>query len=119
MATSQSGKRKLIPHAQKDGSSAWKEREEEEEIQRDEGSRIEPDEVKETPPPPLSFTTLSFPRSTSRPTDDLQPRRRRRSKVFSRGGGRRDCKHRETLVGKTLPAKINRLWRCRMKYACA
>lgn len=58
MATSQSGKRKLIPHAQKDGSSAWKEREEEEEIQRDEGSRIEPDEVKETPPPPLSFTTL-------------------------------------------------------------
>lgn len=24
MATSQSGKRKLIPHAQKDGSSAWK-----------------------------------------------------------------------------------------------
>lgn len=88
MATSQSGKRKLIPHAQKDGSSAWKEREEEEEeIQRDEGSRIEPDEVKETPPPPLSFTTLSFPRSTSRPTDDLQPRRRRRSKVFSRGEG--------------------------------
>lgn len=57
MATSQSGKRKLIPHAQKDGSSAWKERErEEEEIQRDEGSRIEPDEVKETPPPPLSFS---------------------------------------------------------------
>lgn len=35
----------------------------------------------------LSLSLLSFPRSTSRPTDDLQPRRRRRSKVFSRGEG--------------------------------
>lgn len=57
---------------------------------------------REAPPLSFSLSLLSFPRPTSRPTNDLQPRRRRRSKVFSRG----DCKHRETLVERLFRLRL-------------
>ena len=128
MATSQSGKRKLIPHAQKDGLF----RVESERESRAKGGKrqgrntegwreqIEPDAVKGTVfSPSLSLSlcfclALVFPLSLPgrRSTDDLQATPRSDRKCFPW-----DYKHRGTL--EKTSAKINRLWRCVMKYACS
>lgn len=115
MTTGQSGKRKLIPHAQKDGlfrvesnGSRVKEGRGQGRNAERRREQIEPDRVKGTFPPLFLLRSLPISMSFDR-RFTATPRSDRKCFPW-------DCKHRETL--EKTPAKINRLWRCVMKYAC-
>lgn len=115
MTTGQSGKRKLIPHAQKDGLFRLESNGSRVKKGRGQGrnaerrrEQIEPDRVKG-----ILLLSFSFALFLSRchSIDDLQLHREAIESVF----------HGIVSIEETLektPAKINRLWRCVMKYAC-
>lgn len=116
MATSQSGKRKLIPHAQKDGSSAWKENGERRKKYRG-MKRAGLNRMKSKRGSSSLF--LSFATLFSTPHLSTNQRFTTTSKETIESVFQGGLQASRNSRGKTLPAKINRLWRCRMKYACA
>lgn len=103
MATSQSGKRKLIPHAQKDGSSAWKENGERRKKYRG-MKRAGLNRMKSKRGSSSLF--LSFATLFSTPHLSTNQRFTTTSKETIESVFQGDCKHRETLVERLFRLRL-------------